>query len=520
MKKNVLTLAVAGAVAASAQAQMYVNPDNTGEVLIYPFYTADAGNQTYIHVVNTTEYYKAAKVRIHEAENSYEVRDFNLYLSPYDHFSFTIRLDEETGGGMLKTTDNSCTVPRLYDADPELKLDGTVSFDNILYKNAKDANTSFERTLNGYVEIIEMGQFKGAAATDPGYLWKHVKGVPRGCAKVEALWSTGGAWFKEVPQGGGTSAVARTGQLSSWQGGGLYGMGIIVNPEAGAAIGYDAVAIDEFHASVKSDTAGGDLHYYPGDVDPSLQGRDDYTAEKSTVFVGGAQKNYDTSGNTTPTLDAVSSLFMVDSIMNDYVLDSAFAGRTDWVVTFPTKRNYVKNTGTASSRARDPFYQQYEGKEACDPFWYRPYDREEQYPTPDVDKPPFSPYTEDPTYDPKICFEANVLTFTGIDVDPISAIWGTSQGESSKKIHLPMETEYENGWAHISFDWDKLNGTYTGGPSHQLSVAGDNGTEVLQGLPAVGFSVIKFERGTLENNPGVLANYAAAHEHKTSRSSS
>ena len=119
MKKNVLTLAVAGAVAASAQAQMYVNPDNTGEVLIYPFYTADAGNQTYIHVVNTTEYYKAAKVRIHEAENSYEVRDFNLYLSPYDHFSFTIRLDEETGGGMLKTGDTSCTVPRIYDADPE-----------------------------------------------------------------------------------------------------------------------------------------------------------------------------------------------------------------------------------------------------------------------------------------------------------------------------------------------------------------------------------------------------------------
>ena len=93
MKKNLMTLAVAGAVAASAQAQMYVNPDNTGEVLIYPFYSADNGNQTYIHVVNTTNLYKAAKVRILEAENSQEVRDFNLYLSPKDHFSFAISLE-------------------------------------------------------------------------------------------------------------------------------------------------------------------------------------------------------------------------------------------------------------------------------------------------------------------------------------------------------------------------------------------------------------------------------------------
>jgi len=524
MKKNVLTLAVAGAVAASAQANMYVNPDNTGEVLIYPFYTADAGNQTYIHVVNTTEYYKAAKVRIHEAENSYEVRDFNLYLSPYDHFAFTIRLDEETGGGMLKTVDTSCTVPRLYDADPEVQaekgLDGTVSFDNILYKNAKDANTSYERTLNGYVEIIEMGQFEGAATTSPGYMWKHVKGIPRDCQGVEDLWSTGGAWFEEVPQGGGTKAVARTGELSTWQGGGLYGMGIIVNPEAGAAIGFDAVAIDAFHESAEADTAGGDLHYYPGDVDPSLQGREDYTATDSTVFVNGTQKDYDTSSNTTPTLDAVSSLFMVESIMNDYVLDSTFMGRTDWVVTFPTKRNYVKDT-TGTSRARDPFYDQWEGggteaKQACDPYWIRTYDREEQYPTPDVDRPPFSPYTDDPTYDPKICHEANVLTFTKPEVDPVSAMWGTSQSESSKSIHVPIETPYENGWAHISFDWGKLVGTYTGGPSHQLVI----GNETLKGLPAIGFSVIKFERGTLEKNPGVLANYAAAHEHKTSRASS
>jgi len=259
MKKNLLTLAVAGAVAASAQAQMHIDPDNTGEVLIYPFYSADNGNQTYIHVVNTTNQWKAAKVRMLEAENSFEVRDFNLYLSPYDHFAFTIKLDD-SGAGKLVTADTSCTAPQI----PE----GGIEFTNKLYVEAEDENQSLERTLNGYVEVIEMGQFKGTATTDPGYLWDHAgTGTPRDCDAVEALWLTGGAWAKDrAGNTGDLALLGTTGALSAtmWQGGGLYGMGIIVNPEAGAAVGYDAVAVDGF---VDSSSHGASLHYYPGNVD-------------------------------------------------------------------------------------------------------------------------------------------------------------------------------------------------------------------------------------------------------------
>ena len=69
---------------------MYINDLGTGETLLFPFYTAENGNNTLINIANATNDHKAVKVRMIEAQNSQEVLDFNLYLSPQDHFSFAI----------------------------------------------------------------------------------------------------------------------------------------------------------------------------------------------------------------------------------------------------------------------------------------------------------------------------------------------------------------------------------------------------------------------------------------------
>ena len=115
MKKNILSLAVATSVAGAAvtaQAAMYLNPEGTGEVLLFPYYNAQNGNETSMHIVNTSaSEAKAVKVRFLEYVNSQEVLDFNLYLSPSDHFSFTIF--QQGDGGAIVTADNSCTVPEL-----------------------------------------------------------------------------------------------------------------------------------------------------------------------------------------------------------------------------------------------------------------------------------------------------------------------------------------------------------------------------------------------------------------------
>ena len=507
MKKNLLTLAVAGAVAASAQAQMHVDPDNTGEVLIYPFYSADNGNQTYIHVVNTTDQWKAAKVRMLEAENSMEVRDFNLYLSPYDHFAFTIKLDE-SGAAKLATSDTSCTAPQI----PE----GGIEFTNKLYLEAKDANTSLERTLNGYVEVIEMGQFKGSTSADPGYLWDHNgTGTPRDCAGVEKLWLSGGDWAADRANNTGALALlGTTGALSAskWQGGGLYGMGIIVNPEAGAAVGYDAVAVDGF---VDPASHGASLHYFPGNVDPSLEGNTN-TAKTTTVFDNGTATVY-TLGNT---LDAVSAMLMVDTVSNDYVLDEGFGGKTDWVVTFPTKRKYVENGDTTVGQAADPFYIEWDTDKSCDPYRIKHWDREENTPQGPSGVLNFSPYDDPDVEDAAICYEANILTFAQVDeAVHESPLLGAEPSASGKRIQTEIDVAYENGWAKIDFDFDSLIGTTYKWDSHTMTATGPNGTVTMKGLPTVGFSVIRFGNNTLSGGT-VLANYAAAHEHKMSRSTS
>ena len=79
MKKNALTNAVIAGIAgaagiASVANAVNLNPDGLGQVLIYPYYTVNGGNQTLVSIVNTTEHGKAVKVRFVEGRNSREVR--------------------------------------------------------------------------------------------------------------------------------------------------------------------------------------------------------------------------------------------------------------------------------------------------------------------------------------------------------------------------------------------------------------------------------------------------------------
>ena len=114
MKKNLLALAVATSVAGAASVAVqattvsqYVSANKTGEVIMFPFYNADNGNATNMHIVNTTGAVKAMKVRFVEYKNSDEVLDFNLYLSPNDHFAFGVIKDPNGNGAAVITGDNS-----------------------------------------------------------------------------------------------------------------------------------------------------------------------------------------------------------------------------------------------------------------------------------------------------------------------------------------------------------------------------------------------------------------------------
>ena len=115
-RKNLTCAVLAGlagvaGLAGTAQA-VNLNPDGLGQVLLYPYYTANQGNQTLLSVVNTTDHAKAVKVRFLEGFNSREVLDFNLYLSHHDVWVAAIGAGENAP--TLYIPDSSCTVPYLY----------------------------------------------------------------------------------------------------------------------------------------------------------------------------------------------------------------------------------------------------------------------------------------------------------------------------------------------------------------------------------------------------------------------
>ena len=338
MKKQAMSLAVTaallgGAVSATGQS-MYIDEGGLGEVLIYPFYSAANGNDTYVHVVNTTDLTKAVKVRIVEGQNSQEVLDFNLYLSPRDEWAAVITAsDLEGGGALIRTVDNSCTVPELG-----VQQGGT----NIVLPNGKtlrdqpffttlfapeepDDTAAKARTTEGYIELIEMGQLDplGIDNVDPddqpglGADAVHgADGVPADCGALVNAWDN-------APQGiwTGTSGQA---QLLTWQGGGLYGYSVLINVDEGTAVGVDATAVDSF-----ADVQIPGLHTEPGSQLPDLASG----VLSSIRFDDGVLQTYDFNGS----LDAFSSLFMTEGLANDYVIDPDIDALTDWVVTFPTK---------------------------------------------------------------------------------------------------------------------------------------------------------------------------------------
>ena len=161
MKKNSISTAVLASLAgiagiANISSAVNINPDGTGQVLIYPYYTVNAGNQTLLSVVNTTNQGKAVKVRILEGRNSQEVLDFNLFLSREDVWTAAIlSLGGATGPASILTLDTSCTAPA-FSSDGTSTATGIpfVNFRNFLYLSDTAGGIGLDRTREGHIELI------------------------------------------------------------------------------------------------------------------------------------------------------------------------------------------------------------------------------------------------------------------------------------------------------------------------------------------------------------------------------
>ena len=447
-------------VAGMANAQQFVNPEGTGEVLIYPYYSVNNGLNTLYSVVNTTADTKAVKVRFLEGENSLEVLDFNVYLSAFDVWTGALVPTNSTQAGHVGepsaahvTTDTSCA-PFLVKGGQEF-LPFTIDAD------LDPTNMSMRRATDGHFEIIEMATFNGGTVTAADH---GGSGVPASCGTIEGDWSDNGLY----------DSLADEDLVT----GGLFGSASIVNVAEGLAMTYDAIAVDEFWE------LGLGTHSEPGSLFPSLaQG-----IESSTVFFEGAAQ---TSTYATGA-ESISSLFTKQSVYNEYALDSVVAGKSEWVISFPTKRFHVD---VAPAAAIPPFNDVWDGENSCHEFELTIWDREEQLEILTVGgvspRPPAGA-------NPSLCKEVNVVEFMlpGNAAGAESSIMGS---DNLVTVTTPSAAATENGWANMSFSDLAFVTAPTAGPAYL-------------GLPVTGFSAQQFTNGGA--GAGLLAQYAGLFVHK------
>jgi hypothetical protein len=563
-RKNLTAAVLAGlagvaGIAGTAQA-VNMNPDGLGQVLIYPYYTANDGNQTILSVVNTTDNAKAIKVRFLEGFNSREVLDFNLYMSAYDVWVAAIAATDpmkeprEGGAVGIIIPDSSCTVPYLYDAEMGY---GVQEFLDLAYTGdyADGGPTSMGRAAEGHFEMIEMGTLTGVAATNVTHEDANEDGLrlPLDCESLTDWWTddiynddNDGLWFAEANENddcepypgdiedldfSGCQAESYTTRAS----GGLFGAAAVIDAENGTMYSYDAKALQGF-----DDTDDG-IHFIPGTIFPSLNSG---SISESWVFFGVPQ-NQAVNLDYTNTVDAVSSVFMHETVMNEYTTEEELGAATEWVVTFPTKNFYADEWRMVQvgliddpadgmpgdnvtcdtdddgdyvncvAHARAPFTELF-GDADCEVVSLAVWDREEAEPA-DPDSPtgvrppvvsPSLPVCNPDFHDNcapevapfQICTEVNILRFgEGVVFDSPTFEETVGEGDDAvtteHTIVHTVDSPFVNGWAKLN-----LGGT---------GRVDENG---LLGLPVTGFAAYEFENEFLSG--GVKANYGGLFQHK------
>ena len=474
MKKNKLTVAVVAGiagVAGMANAAQYINPEGTGQVLIYPYYSVNNDLNTLYSIVNTTMDTKAVKVRFLEGENTLEVLDFNVYLSAFDVWTGGLAPTLSTQAGHIDepsvvhfTTDTSCA-PFLTKAGQEF-LPFTIDADG---PAVTAGNTSMRRATDGHFEVLEMATFSGgiAAGGTVAHADHGSNGQPSNCAAIQDDWADNGIYDTLADEAPVT--------------GGIFGSASIVNVAEGLAMTYDAIAIDEFWVNAAGN------HSEPGSLQPSLDEGD----LESTVFDNGvASTSLYSSG-----AQAVSGLFTRQSVYNEYALDSLIGGKSEWVITFPTKRFHVDPSLTPDPVP--PFTTAWDGVNSCHEFALQIWDREEQLEVLTVGgvspRPPAGA-------NPSLCKEVNVVEFKLPGQAPAaeSSIMGS---DNIVNVTTPANGTTENGWASMSF-------------SNPLYVTAPLTGDAYSGLPVAGFAATQFGNANLTS--GLLAQYAGLFVHKGS----
>jgi hypothetical protein len=88
-----------------------LNPRGLGQVLIFPYYTVNHGQDALFSIGNAGDSGKVVHLRFHESYNARTVLEFDVFLSAHDVWTAAITQTSGDGAALIRTSDRSCTNP-------------------------------------------------------------------------------------------------------------------------------------------------------------------------------------------------------------------------------------------------------------------------------------------------------------------------------------------------------------------------------------------------------------------------
>ena len=458
------SIAVACGLAAAGQAgAVHLDPRGSGQVLLYPYYTVNKGQQTYVTVLNTGDRAKMVSVSFREGYNSRQVMSFRVFLAPYDTWTGTVfALADIAGeggdGAAILTGDRSCTAPDFW-----TEGHGTVGGSPY----ARFSSTEFAtdegpqgsaRTREGHIEIFAMADLTGTLAEAVSFR----SGLPTDCARVRNL----------------VVATAETVAPS----GGLTGSGAVINVGQGTYFSYRPEALGGF-TSIPLLNA-----FEPIDLLDAVNDGDSSTVTARVAADGRlieASYGVETSNER---IDAVSAVLMAETLYNEYVVQTAIGANSDWVVTFPTKRFYTDPLLWVGETAAEPFVELFGENGSCVRAQMAHFNRESAVAPNGGFGAPFA--------EPRLCYGTNVLSFVGLPVTQSAAL-------GSRLLVRDFAVRFDAGHAALNLN--------PSSEPHALFPSLGADAKVFHGLPTIGFWAVNLVNSNVAD--GVMSNYSAAVPH-------
>jgi hypothetical protein len=439
-----------------------LNPRGLGQVLIFPYYTVNNSQDTLFSIGNAGDTGKVVHLRFRESYNARSVLEFDVFLSAHDVWTAAITQSSDTGPALIRTSDRSCTNPPIVSVGQQF-LDS-----DYVTQNADSGPQTPARTREGFIEVIAVGDTTPGGALDQ--MITHVQnGTPGGGVPAcdAAVLQSSAPTVAPTPN--------------------LFGSVAIVNVGQGTFFGYTPDALTGFTDQALATTGAAN--------GPTLDEANTTIAApltRASVLVGGRPIDVDYQFP----IDAVSAVFMADSIYNEYFADPSFGAATEWVVTLPTREFYTDPA--LAQTVVPPFAELFQDGRSDTVVGSTVYDREEGEVTPIVACelcPPVAPI-------PSFPYAVNVIRF--INEGGASVVFGSN----IVPFTLSLGAATTGNAVMVLADPASLQ-QLPGGTD------ADSNTVTLLGLPVTGFMAYNVintnaQPGSLANYSGVFANRATA----------